>query len=395
MKNRVISLVRQKWQHYLVYGVSLAAAVAVLLYKLYELVPYPSRSEVAARAAAQTYQQLLDDPLFLPHKAMQLLAYVAGLDSLLTSRVISTFFAFIAVLFFYRVIRTWYTPRVAFMGSSVFLTASWFLHTARMATPTVLYLLSIALIWAGLRIAQATKRPITIALIAAVMLVLLYVPGFIWLLMAACIWQRKRITAAVRSIRPVPLSILGLGGLISLAVLVQAFIRDPSLILTWLGLPSAFMAKEAAIDLILTPYHIFVRAPFNPEVWLGRLPYSNIAMTLLFGLGCFVLYKSVALDRIRALIGFSIIGALLAALGGAVSLVIVLPLLCVAVTAGLALLLQQWFTVFPRNPIARAVGVLCVSALVALSAAYNLYQYFEVWPRNPDVQRVYSSQKRS
>ncbi len=394
MKNRVLTYVGQKWQQYLIYGAALAAATSVLLFQLYKFAPYASPSEEAARDSARTFVQLIDNPLFLPHKVLQLFANIIGMDSLLVSRGISALFGLIAVLFFYRVIRTWYTSRVALLGSGLFVTASWFLHTSRMATPTVLYLLSIALIWAGLRVVGNNQRQITLFLIGGVTIFLLFVPGFVWLLLAAAIWQRKRIVQEIKRLRKPLAAALAFGTLIVIGILGQAFARDPSLLLTWLGAPETFVAKDAASNFLLTPYYVFVRAPYNPEIWLGRLPYVNIAITLLFGLGSFVMYRSIALDRIRALLGILVIGSLLAALGGPVSLVIVLPLICVAATAGIALLLQQWFTVFPRNPIARGFGVLCVSMLVAFSAGYSMYQYFEAWPRNPDVQEVYTTQSQ-
>lgn len=390
MKNRLLKHLSVSWQQYLLYGGALATAAIVLTFRLFKLVPYASSAEVAARESARTIDLLIQNPLFLPHKVAQLSLYVAGFDGLLASRFISVVFAFIAVLFFYRVVRTWYTPRVAFMASGLFLSASWLLHHARLATPSVLHLMSVALIWAGFRIAGNTRSEFTMALVILVILGLLFVPGFIWIILAGVLWQRRRVIAEVKSLHKAQLALLILVGLAVTGVLAQAFVRDTSLLLTWLGLPDTFALKETALRFVLTPYHVFIRAPFNPETWLGRLPYVNVAMGLLFGLGCYVLYKSITLDRIRALLGILVIGAALAALGGEVSLVIVLPLICLAIAAGIALLLQQWFTVFPRNPIARGIGVALVIALVGISAFYNLFQYFEAWPKNHDTQDVFT-----
>lgn len=390
MKNRALKYISVSWRQYLLYGGALAAAAMVLTFRLFKLVPYASSTEIAARESARTIDLLIQNPLFLPHKLTQLALYVAGFDGLLASRFISVVFAFVAVLFFYRVVRTWYTPRVAFMASGLFLSASWLLHHARLATPAVLYLMSIALIWAGFRIVGNTRTRFTMAVIILVLLSLLFVPGFIWIIVAGIVWQRKRVMAEIKSLHNAQLAALALVGVVVLGILAQAFVRDTSLLFVWLGLPETFMVKEAALRLALTPYHVFIRAPFDPVTWLGRLPYVNVAMGLLFGLGCYVLYKSITLDRIRALLGILIIGSVLAALGGEVSLVIILPLICLAIAAGIALLLQQWFTVFPRNPIARGIGVAFVIALVSMSIYYNLFQYFEAWPKNLDTQAVFT-----
>jgi hypothetical protein len=59
-----------------------------------------------------------------------------------------------------------------------------------------------------------------------------------------------------------------------------------------------------------------------------------------------------------------------------------------------ALLLQQWFTVFPRNPLARLIGVLMVSLLVVLSAYYNTRHYFVAWPKNSQTEQVFGILKQ-
>lgn len=392
MNGRFVTMVRESWRQYIWYGLIVAGATIILWHQLYKLIPVATNGEVIARDGARTYQLLLENPLFLPHKVLQLLAYIAGLDGLLTSRLISTLFALLVIVFFYRVIRTWYTPRMAFFASTLLLTSSWFLHTARSATPTIMFALSIGLFWAGLRLSVQKPRNTSLVIATVLTSMLLFVPGFIWLIIGGVIWQRKKIRAELQRASNWLIGLASTALLASVSILGYAFWQKPSLALEWLGMPTTINLLDTLTDFVLTPYHLFVRAPFQPDVWLGRIPYIPIALTILFGFGCYVLYKSITLDRMRALIAVFLVGSLLASLQGAVSLVIILPIIFVAIAAGLALLLQQWFTVFPRNPIARGVGIAGVGIFVLFASTYGMYQYFIAWPKNPDTKAAISRQ---
>jgi hypothetical protein len=88
--------------------------------------------------------------------------------------------------------------------------------------------------------------------------------------------------------------------------------------------------------------------------------------------------------------GIIILSLILTVLNGWLAMTIALPMFFVLVSAGLALFLQQWFTVFPRNPLARTVGITVVSFVVVLAGYYNLRHYFVAWPRNPDTRQVFN-----
>ena len=77
---------------------------------------------------------------------------------------------------------------------------------------------------------------------------------------------------------------------------------------------------------------------------------------------------------------------------GAVDIAIFLPLLYIFIGGGLSFLLIQWLHVFPRNPIARMIGISMLSALVVLIAAYHLNRYFIAWPLSPQTKAAFSTQ---
>jgi hypothetical protein len=108
-------------------------------------------------------------------------------------------------------------------------------------------------------------------------------------------------------------------------------------------------------------------------------------------LGVFVLSYYRVLDRVKAVIAIIALAVVLTIVNGWLALVIALPLLFVIIAAGVALFLQQWFTVFPQNPLAKTVGVSLVTFVIILACAYNLRSYFIAWPRNIETKRVFDS----
>lgn len=75
---------------------------------------------------------------------------------------------------------------------------------------------------------------------------------------------------------------------------------------------------------------------------------------------------------------------------GAINIAIFLPLIYIVIGGGMSYLLIQWLTVFPKNPIARSVGVGLVSLLALLISVYHLDRYFIAWPLNPASQAAFS-----
>jgi len=85
-----------------------------------------------------------------------------------------------------------------------------------------------------------------------------------------------------------------------------------------------------------------------------------------------------------------IVGSLLIALGGGVSMSILMPFTYLLIAAGIGLFLDRWLKVFPRNTIAQAVSVGLVSLAVIAASWYGLRHYFVAWPNAPTTKQVFT-----
>jgi hypothetical protein len=348
-----------------------------------------SQPELDARAAANSIHKIIGNPLFLPYKLIQYGLLLLGKQGIFWMRLVSTLFAGLMIIAYYQILRTWYSGRVALMCSFLFLTSAWFLHYARLGTPAILFGTSIGLLWVGIRLRSNASRFLTMTVGGVMMVMMLYIPGYVWIVGALLIWQRKALKQNILKLELPARLLVGGGILLGLAPLVTALIKHPSLARTWLGLPNQFVPSELIYNLWHLPIWLSLQGPKMPVYWLGDVPFLNIFSLVMFILGAFVLLNTLSLDRIRAMLYMMLVGATLTVLNGPTWLFFIAPIVYLFVAAGVALLLQQWFTVFPRNPLARATGILLVTALVAMGAYYNMHHYFVAWPQSPVTRYVF------
>ncbi len=391
MKKRVTRLVGIFWRQMLGYALVIATVIGVLWYRLGSLVPGFSQPELLARANADSIQKLIDNPLFLPHKLVQYIFLQLDQTGAFWMRSASALFAILILLIFFDITRSWYSRRVALMTSFLLLTSAWFLHYARLGTPDILFMSSIGLLWIGMKLrSHSAPRIRTILASIIIIIVSLYVPGLAWLIIPLLIWQRKLLAQEFSKIPRLLAAVTLIVVIVCLAPLAYGLLRHPELIRDWLLIPHQLAIGQWWSNTWHMPLWLSLRGPVGiPVYWLGRVPLLDSFSLAMFVLGAYVLVYYRQLDRVRAIAAIIVLGVVLAGLGGAVALTIAVPLFFVVIAAGVALLLQQWFTVFPRNPLARTVGVVMVVLVIGMAGYYNLRNYFVAWPRAAETKQVF------
>jgi hypothetical protein len=368
----------------IVLGITLTCLL--MLYQLGSLTGGLSPQEVKQAQFASSWRHIADNPLNLPLTAVEwlILTLVPHHGNTIT-RAASPIFGVLALVAFAYILRRWYGVRSAIYGSVIFGLCSWFLHISRYASVDVLYLwalptlLAILIAWE-----RHHTRKLLLFLLVAGLSLLLYVPGMAWLVLAGLLLQPHLLVHSWRSAeKALWRLLLIIAPLILLMPLIIAFIRQPWLIQTWLGLPHHFGSPQSMLRGLIHSVSFFVyRGPATPELWLARAPILNFFATVLAVLGVLFYAKHYQAPRTRLLFVSFIIGAVLFALGGPVSISLLVPLVYLFVAAGFGYLLHEWLTVFPRNPLARGIGFSLLGLAVALSCVYELKAYYVVWPHN-------------
>lgn len=376
-------------------AIVIALGMALLLFSQLEtLMPGYAEIEVSTAQSAHTISAIMSNPVNAPYKmSVYGVAKVIG-DPLLATRITSAIFGSLCIVLFYFIIRRLHSRRIAFLATVVFACSAWFLHAARLGTPDIMVpfaVLTFAL--AGYWLIRDSGKSIyyLVAILAVGMS--LFVPGMLWILLAGLAVRRtKDIRVMQRYMSRWQLAgITALVVALVIAPLTWAIAKDPSIILTLLGLPTVFPnLVDFSQNLLAVPLSLFIVSPENPVVWLGNLPLLDIAMSALLVIGVYYYFKFRQLDRAKFLAIFIVWASILIAFEGGVSNTILLPAVYVGIAGGIALLITQWFTVFPRNPLAQTIGVIAIALIIGTSMLYNVRAYFVAWPHWQPAQAVFT-----
>ncbi len=375
--------------------VIVGAGVALLFFsQLESLLPGYSNTEVAMAESSISLQAIAENPINAPYKLLVYGVTLFNVDALLATRIASAIFGTATLLLFYVGVRHWHTSRVAFLSAVLFACSAWLLHTARFGSGDIM-LPFIILLFAtcGYWVAASAKRSGWRYIIAVVALSFsIYVPGVIWLVLLGLLIRRGKDLDFIRRRLPVNQKVLltALLLLLTVAPLIYGIIRTPALGLELLALPTVMPdALEVLKNLALLPINLIIWSDFSPELWLGNLPLLDVFAAAMFFLGIYHCIKNWQLDRSKLLLGLLGVGSVLVALGG-ISMALLLPAVYVVIAGGIAALLGMWLGVFPRNPLARSLGIVLVTAAVAASVVFNIRVYFVAWPHNAETKAVYT-----
>lgn len=374
--------------HFLSTVVIIGAALSLLLVsRLETLLPGYSKAEIATATNIGT-SAIIDNPVNAPYKVTALVINKIIDNPLLSTRLSAIVFGVLTLGLFYIGIRHWHASRTAFLATVLFACSAWFLHIARFGTPEILLPFSILLLavcsyW--IATAEHTKFSYFAALLAIGLTI--YTPGMIWFIALGVILRHKDIRLIRRRLSlPYQIALYALLVMFVVMPLVYSALKHPHIITALLGFPEAWPSIiEIIKNFVTLPVHLFIWSPENYQTGLSNLPLADGLAGILFPLGVYYYFKFRSLARAKLLGICLIIAALLIALEGPVTTALLLPLVYIVVSGGIALLLGQWLTVFPRNPFARSLGIILLTVAVAMSCVYNLRAYFIAWPNNTET----------
>jgi hypothetical protein len=363
----------------------------LMLHRLGSLAGGLSGNEYRAVTTPLGLHNILKNPLYLPLKLVRsVVFFLAPSHGQLLSRLPNVFFGGLTVLLFAWLVKLWHGNRIAWLAGLLFATSAWTLHASRLASYDVLYfwaIPSLLLVYLGL---QKYPRPSLWYLSNLLNGLLLFIPGLVWLVALNAYLQRQTLINSWQQFDTLKqrTSYL-LAGLIWLPLLIVGLVKDASWRL-WLGLPDHLAGPLTLLkQLVGVPVHLFIRGPEHRDLWLGRAPLLDIFTLAICLTGIYFYLTRLDSIRSRLLVGFFILGTVLVALGGPVSLSLLVPLLYLAAATGIAYLLRDWLTTFPLNPIARGLGLGLVILAVSASCLYGLRAYFIAWPHNQTTKATF------
>lgn len=332
--------------------------------------------------------QILADPTFLPHKIMTFVAQSVTSNPAivrLPSVLISIFTLLISVLF----LRRTYSTRTVFLASVVIISSSWLLTLGRLALPEISYIMWAPLICIYGWIHQYISKEKALLILALVIGTAIYTPGYIWFIAVFVFLERKRINDFIRSSRVWVQIMSGVILFTMLLPMIRASILNPSNLLALAGLPDSLSTiSKIPMNLIQTFSELIFYSNKSAVYTIGNLPFLDYFSIILLGVGLYAQRYTDKKWRFIALFGI-LFSILLISIGGLVTSTILIPVIYFYIAAGIAFLLTQWFTVFPYNPILKAVGTTLMTISVLVIAFYHVNRYYIAWPGTPETRKQF------
>lgn len=376
------------WQLLVLLFVSGVALCFTYLFRLGSLTNRRlSHGELASHIADESIHAIVRNPINAPYKLLDYVFLKFNIHDAGYARLASVSLALLAGILFFIIMLRWHGKRTAILATTLFCTSSWLLHIGRLANgDATLIIVPLAFILFTSWLNVTEKHGLALLYMTVATGVTLLIPGGIWFLIASyiLIWKAILNHLAHSRVWEKTVSIIALLGFA--LFLCYVFYKRPILYKSWLGLPSIWPSLLTILKHWLdTVVFTFARGPYVPAMWLAHTPIFDVftAAMCIVGIIFYVThYKNL---RTRALLTFLILGSLLVALNGATAMSYVIPSFYLIVGTGIAYFLHKWLSVFPRNPIARGLGIGLLSMVVAFAAVYHLTNYFIAWRYNPET----------
>lgn len=394
-KLKVFGWFKNRWRFLLaVFAVSGVTAF-LLTTQITTLFPNPNQYEIQTidtLTKTKVWHQPIDAPYLIvargfdhftsPLTAVRLTSVLAGVG---------------IILLLSYTFRQWFSDRVAVAGILFIITSSWFLSFSRIGAPFVM-----SAFWLCLFIAMGTWRTYTVrplltdVCIAVAVGLSLYTPLYIWLAVIGILvlsFRRRRNMYIVprkhQWILPVVL-------LITVGPLLYIGAKNINIFEVLLGIKSLPVNFPIFMERVLQNFsQIFIRGTVDPSLNLGRLPLLDIFSIVMVVLGFFYFESRIKLRRSQFLFAFGAIALFLISMSEFLlgNLALLFPIVMILAIGGIVQLLQRWLNSFPRNPIARSIGVCLVVIAIGFTSFYHLQRYFVAWANNPDAITAHTPDK--
>ncbi len=384
---------RKAWNTLLAMGSPLLVAVigillilSLFLYRINSLVPGVSQPELDTHSSTRSLTQVFETGTNLPYNtSVFVLTKIA--NNTVGLRLTGVIMGILTVLIFYLLVRNLYSTKTVYITSAMFVTSTLLLSVSRLATPNVMLLSLLMVVAAGYILRFNKNQEIAWILAVTIIGLSLYVPGILFFIIIASIWQLSRIQKSFENLKPAIIITCSVILSILIAPFVINLFLNPELWRQYLGIPAQLASiQEMISQTIRATASIFLITPASPVYWLGRLPILNAFESALFLFGLFSISKQNKLDRFWALIGIFILVIIFAGFTGNVLFIVaLLPFLYIVIGFGIDETLNRWYEKFPKNPIARTVGLSLLSIAVILSFNYQLQRYFIAWPNSVET----------
>lgn len=280
-------------------------------------------------------------------------------------------------------LRRWFRANIAVLATVIMITTGQFLYIAQSGTASITYVMwSVWLLLTATMITRSEKyKKFWKVLFFIIMPLSLYTPLSIYLVVA--IISAGLLHPHVRHVlkrmsRPHLAMLIGLS-IIIVAPLGYMIFLEPSLAVRLLGAPASWPPDIWANSKILLQQYLNFMSPQSGTLMTPFLGLGSIALIVL---GAWQLFTIRYTARSYTLTAWIILLIPVLLINPQFTSITFVPLLLL-LASGLSYLLKSWYSLFPRNPYARFVGMVPLTILVGGLVVSGLDRYFDGYRYDP------------
>lgn len=280
-------------------------------------------------------------------------------------------------------LRRWFRANIAVLATVIMITTGQFLYVAQSGTASITYVMwSVWLLLTATMITRSEKyKKIWKVLFFIIMPLSLYTPLSVYLVVAIC--SAGLLHPHVRHVlkrmsRPHLILLIVLSVIIAVP-LGYLVVRNPQLAVQLLGAPSSWPPDLwNNFKILLQQYLNFISPQSGPLM----TPFLGLGSIALIILGAWQLFTIRYTARSYTLTAWIILLIPILMINPQFTSITFVPLLLL-LASGLSYLLKSWYSLFPRNPYARFVGMVPLTILVGGLVVSGLDRYFDGYRFDP------------
>ncbi len=379
-------LIKNKYLYFAV--IFIAFVLFILLFRINSLPNGINAIEAANLKLKLGWHGIFNQPLNLPINFLRSLDYkiFQPISSLLLIRLPNLILGFIAIIEFSVVIFLWYGKKTIIFGSLIFASSAYILHISRFASNDVEYLFGMTTLLLISALLRLDIKNYVLYLMGLGLSIMLFIPGFIWLVIIILIFNRADITELFKALnKPYQKLLTVLAFLLPLVLLIQAFMKYPRYLTFWLGYQSnqAFNITAILKNILKVGADLVIQGPNQPSIWLGRLPILDIFGITMTLIGLYFYIKHFKSPRSKLLLSLLLGSVLVIGVGNVLSIAALIPVIFIILVAGISYCMHRWLKYFPKNKVMRGFGYSLIGIAVLLSITFNLRTYYIAWASDP------------
>lgn len=385
MKTRTLKqLLLYNYRYIFAYAAVIGFGLYFLLWRLQSVGPGISSQELQVAAQNTSLTAIAKYPVNVLHSLLQYASMKTFGISALTIRLPDVVLAAAAVFSLYNLLKRWFGKSTALLSSALFISADWYLYTARFATGGIefSFWLVIALLSLTKLLEHKTRWSIPFSIALSCML---FTPFGVYAIAAllVSIFTARVLRERLLEVKPLYKGIdIGIG-IITLAAFIFSCIQGSGFLRQILGvsnLPNVGEYISTLFSSLSAPVAVLPNAV--PIAGPTGVLVVRIFEFAFIAFGVIMLWRT-RINRLNLIVlVLSVVLAIVSGLSESVQNgnLLLIPA-AIYMTAGIRHLMHRWRRTFPNNPYARLAAYVPLGVLFICVIGLHYALYFVLWPQ--------------